>query len=255
METVTQKEDLAMVYLYSDPTDTYSTKVRFSFKTLNGSVESPRELIEWRKNVERTFTGLNSTTGLLQHQMMQQFCRGTALSTCNSNVTQLCGNGKTADIAAAQKEVDDYTGGDPNVIAARVQALTDATNKTMDAYLTEAGDGAYMVNNALNQLMTGLLPNKVLQRVKCYLWRAARKPFDMSIKSSYMNIMRMNSEEIPCLPSHFTETQSLAEYEIVDILLYGTPKSWASWQREMDCQGFDPLTQTPMQVIAFMEQY
>jgi len=87
METVTQKEDLAMVYLYSDPTDTYSTKVRFSFKTLNGSVESPRELIEWRKNVERAFTGLNSTTGLLQHQMMQQFCRGTALSTCNSNVT------------------------------------------------------------------------------------------------------------------------------------------------------------------------
>jgi len=78
-------------------------------------------------------------------------------------------NGKTADIAAAQKEVDDYTGGDPNVIAARAQALTDATNKAMDALLTDHGNGAYMVNNALNQLMTGLLPNKVLQRVKHYL--------------------------------------------------------------------------------------
>jgi len=102
METVTKKEDLATVDLYSDPMDTDSTKVHFSFKTLNGSAESPRDLIEWRKNVERAFTGLNSTTGLLQHQMMQQFCRGTVLSTYNSNVNQLYRNGKTADGAAAQ---------------------------------------------------------------------------------------------------------------------------------------------------------
>ena len=88
-ETVTKKEDLATVDLYSDPTDTDSTKVRFAFKTLNGTAESPRDLIDWRKNVERAFTGLNSTTGLLQHQMMQQFCRGTTLSTYNSNVNQL----------------------------------------------------------------------------------------------------------------------------------------------------------------------
>jgi len=70
-ETTTKKEDLAMVDLYSDLTDTDSTKARFSFKTLNGSAESPRDFIEWRKNVERAFTGLNSTTGLLQQQMMQ----------------------------------------------------------------------------------------------------------------------------------------------------------------------------------------
>jgi len=66
-----------------------------------------------------------------------------------------------------------------------------------------------------------------------------------------MNITCINSEVIPCLPRHFAKTQSLAEDEIVDILLYGTPKSW---QREMDHQGFDPLTQTPMQVVAFMER-
>jgi len=96
-ETATKKEDLATVDLCSDPTDADSTKVPFAFKTLNGTAESPRDLIDWRKNVERTFTGLNSTTGSLQHQMMQQFCRGTTLSTCNSNVNQLCRNGKAAD--------------------------------------------------------------------------------------------------------------------------------------------------------------
>ena len=250
-ETVTKKEDLATVDLYSDPTDTDSTKVRFAFKTLNGTAESPRDLIDWRKNVDRAFTGLNSNTGLLQHQMMQQFCRGTALSTYNSNVNQLYRNGKASDVAAAQLAVDNYVGGDPNVVANLAQALTDAGNKTKEAYLSDAGDGEYMVTSALNQMMTGFLPNKVLQRVKRYLRREARKPFDMNIKSYYMNITRINSEEIPKLPPKFDETQSLAEDEIVDILLYGTPKSW---QKEMDRQGFDPLGHTPMEVVAFMER-
>jgi len=43
----------------------------------------------------------------------------------------------------------------------------------------------------------------------------------------------------------------LSEDEIVDILLFGTPKSW---QREMDRQGFDPLAKTPAEVVAFMER-
>jgi len=104
-ETVTKKEDIATVDLCSDPTDANLTKVRFTFKVLTGTAETPRELIEWRKNVEHAFTGLNCTTGLLQHQMMQQFCRGTTLSTYNSNVTQLYRNGKTSDIANAQRVV------------------------------------------------------------------------------------------------------------------------------------------------------
>jgi len=37
----------------------------------------------------------------------------------------------------------------------------------------------------------------------------------------------------------------------VDILLFGTPKSW---QREMDRQGFDPLANVPWDVVAFMER-
>jgi len=115
----------------------------------------------------------------------------------------------------------------------------------------DAGDGEYMVTSTLNQLMTGLLPNKALQRVKRYLRRQARKPFDMNIKSYYMNITRINSEEIPKLPPKFDETQSLAEDKIVNTLLYGTPKSW---HKEMDRQGFDPLGHTAMEVVAFMER-
>jgi len=114
---------------------------------------------------------------------MMQFCRGSALSTYKSNVAQLYRNGKTSDVADAQQVVDNYAGGDAAVIAANAQALADATNKTLEAYLTDAVNGAFMVSTSLNQLMTGLLPNKVLQRVKRYLRREARKPFDMNIKS------------------------------------------------------------------------
>jgi len=249
-ETATKKEDLVTVDLHSDPTDVDSTKVRFAFKTLNGSAESPRDLIDWHKNVEHTFTCLNSATGSLQHQMMQQFCRGTALSAHNSNVNQLCRNGKAADMTAAQLAVDNCQGGDPNTVANLAQALADATAKTKEAHLSDAGDGEHMVTSALNQMMTGFPPNEVLQQVKRHLRCEARKPFDMNIKSCHMNITRINSEDIRKLPPKFDETQSLAEDEIVDILLHGTRKSW---QKEMDHQGFDPLGHASMEVVAFME--
>jgi len=43
----------------------------------------------------------------------------------------------------------------------------------------------------------------------------------------------------------------LSEDEIIDILLFGAPKSW---QREMDRQGFDPLAVAPAETAAFMER-
>jgi len=173
------------------------------------------------------------------------------LSACNSNVNQLCRNGNAADTTTAQLAVDNCQGADANVIANLAQALTDVTANTKEACLSNAGDGEHMVTSALNQMMAGFLPNKVSQRVKRYLRREARKPFDMNVKSCHMNITCVNSEEIPKWPPKFDETQSLAEDKIVDILLCGTSKSW---QKETDRQGFDPLGHTPMEVVAFMER-
>jgi len=66
-----------------------------------------------------------------------------------------------------------------------------------------------------------------------------------------MHIICINRQEIPRLPPNFNNAQSLGDDEIIDILLFGTPKSW---QREMDRQGIDPLTSTPHDVVAFMER-
>ena len=62
--------------------------------------------------------------------------------------------------------------------------------------------------------------------------------------------MRINTEEIPFIPPA-AANQELSNDELIDILLFGTPKSW---QREMDRQGFDPLDNTIQAVVAFMER-
>ena len=52
---VAAKADLAQVDLLSDPNDTTSTKVKFAFKIIEGAVNPPREVLQWRRNVERAF--------------------------------------------------------------------------------------------------------------------------------------------------------------------------------------------------------
>ena len=44
--------------------------------------------------------------------------------------------------------------------------------------------------------------------------------------------------------------QSFNDADIIDILLFATPKKW---QHEMDRMGFDPLASSPEELLAFME--
>jgi len=94
------------------------------------------------------------------------------------------------------------------------------------------------------------MPNKILQRVKRYLRREARKPVDMKVRTYLLHINHINHEEIPELPPNFNTAQSLSADEITEILLYGTPKSW---QREMDRQDFDPMAKTAQEIVKLME--
>jgi len=153
-------------------------------------------------------------------------------------------------VASAQTAMDNDDGTDiarANRLTAHLvamQALTDITALDLQ------GLGVAIVDAAIQEMVTVLLPTKILQRVKRYFRREARKPIDMGIRTYLMHIIRINSQEIPWLPPHFNDAQMLSEDELIDILLFGTPKSW---QREMDRQGFDPLASTPAEVVAFME--
>jgi len=116
--------------------------------------------------------------------------------------------------------------------------------------LADANAGHVIVTKAVNALLTTLMPNKILQRVKRYLRREARKPLVMKVKTYLLHVNRINHEEIPELPPNYNVAQSLGPDEISNILLCGTPKSW---QREMDRQGFDPMAKTTQEIVQFME--
>jgi len=248
---VLKKEDLAQVDLFSDPADADSTKVKFAFKILKGgNGETARDVIQWMINVERAFAGLNSNNGQLRFQVIQQFAAGAASTAFNHQVTVQAGPARAVLTATAQAAVN----GDDGTNAARrtgleahlaaVQALTDET------VLAQA-NGLAMIQLALNGMVTVLLPNKILQRAKRCLRREARKPVDMTVREHLMHTLHINAMEIPRLPPNFSAAQALCDDEVIDILLFGAPKSW---QREMDRQGFDPLAVAPADAAAFMER-
>jgi len=251
-----KKEDLTTVNFYSDPSDHNSTQVEFSFKGLDGDHETPHEILEWHYNVDRALTGLNlNANGLSSYNMCKQFMRGSALSSFIAKAGAILVDKKAEAIVACELARDNYPPAtDAGHIVAdfnalRAAVLTANTRNTMD-YLTK-NYGPDVIKDSLNEIVKNLLPNKTLQRVKRYLRREARKPIDMGVKQYTMHIYRINTEEIARCPPAFDHTQCLTPGEIINILLFGTPNSW---QREMDCQGFDPLASTITQVVEFMER-
>ena len=76
-----------------------------------------------------------------------------------------------------------------------------------------------------------------------------RKPAGMKVRTYYQALLRINLEELTVLPP-FGANQRLSDDELLDIILFGTPKAW---QREMDRQGCDPVGQPLNEVIDFLE--
>ena len=98
-------------------------------------------------------------------------------------------------------------------------------------------------------VLANYLPPKVLARVKRSMRREMRKPATMKVRSYYQNLIRMNDEELPMLPP-FQFANKLSQEELLDIVLFGTPKSW---QLEMERQSFDPLEKGLHDTVDFME--
>ena len=63
------------------------------------------------------------------------------------------------------------------------------------------------------------------------------------------HVLHIANQELPALLP-YGDNQTIVNDEVIDIILYGTPKSW---QRKMDHQGFDPLENTINEVVSFME--
>ena len=72
----------------------------------------------------------------------------------------------------------------------------------------------------------------------------------MGVRSYSHHLTRINKDELPKIPPQ-ADANSLRDDEMLDILLFGTPKSW---QKEMDRQGFDPWIKGFDDTVAFMER-
>jgi len=224
-----KKEDLAAVNSCSDPSDHASTQVKFSFKGLDGDHETPREILEWRCNVDRALTGLDlNGNGLSSCDMCKQFMRGSALGSFIAKAGALLVPRKADATVACELARDNcppatdagHVVADFNVLRAAV--LTATTRDTLD-HLNEAYDPEAF-EDSLNEVVKNLLPNKTLQRVKRHLRREARKPIDMGAKQCIMHVYRINTKEIARCPPAFDDTECLTPDEIIDILLFVPPR-------------------------------
>ena len=106
------------------------------------------------------------------------------------------------------------------------------------------------VESALNFIIQQRCPPKALQKVKRYLRRECRKPFNLKFREFYTHLNRINNHELNHLPP-FGGNQALADDKILDILQFAVPKSWI---KEADRQGFDCFAEGINETIDFFER-
>ena len=108
-----------------------------------------------------------------------------------------------------------------------------------------------VIVDTLNQIADSMMPRHALQKVQRYLRREHRKPADMRMHDYYQRPVFINAQELPRLPPFGAGAQQwFSDADLIDIMLFATPKKW---QREMDRMGFNPLTKNTVELLAFME--
>ena len=220
-----------------NPADAASSTYKQMFRILTGS-ETIRQILRWKSNVGTVFAGLNALDVAARRPIACTLMREGQKALFNTELSNLAGDHYNTAMVAAR--ASDVALGDG--------LTTDADQVRLNGrnfYLTN-GD----VETALQRVITSLLPRQVLAKVKRALRRDMRKPSDMKVRAYYQHLLWINTEELVGLPPAFDQTQRLSEEEMIDIVLFGTPRSW---QNEMDRQGFDPMTKTLAEVIDFME--
>ena len=223
-------ENSATFSLLSRPAEADSAKYKKQCRILQGT-ESVRTIVDWYLQVQKVMHGLAVTTYATMLPIVEACLEGTALIVFQSALQTL--------LEARMEER----------IAAAINEAAGNAIRALGAHHTGNHQNA-MIQGAIQGMMTQLMPRRVLARIKRFLRRECRKPVGMKARQYLQHLLRANLEVIPNTPP-FAENQSLAADEIIDILLFGTPKSW---QKEMERQGFDPMASSVNDIIGFMER-
>ena len=202
-----------------------------SIRILQGH-ETVRQILKWRKDVGKIPDGLNIDTLAAVLPVYETVMGAVPWSLLQSGL----------DGDATRGAINRYN-----------TAYAAAANDAARNVIVNRGVAHYRrydeLDDALNHVVTCILPNKVLARVKRSLRREMRKPQDMGIRAYWGNLCQINIDELPNLPP-FQLNQGLGNDEMIDIVLFGCPRSW---NKELDRQGFDPYTSTVGTLIATLE--
>ena len=207
---------------------------KFQGRILTGD-ETPRQMMRWRQDVMKLCTGLHVTTLDTRKPIMLALMRAGPVAVFEGALTALAKVDYLTELNKALQ--DDQAAGD-----------TTASDGVKANGIDHYRDNDHL-DVGLQMVVTNYLPRKVLARVKRAMRRDMRKPMDMKVRHYYQNLIRMNDEELPNLPP-YEQANKLSEDELLDIILFGTPRSW---QNEMERQGFDPIEKGIHQTVDFME--
>ena len=216
--------------LLTNPNDNASPKYKITVVILQGN-EDARQIIDWRKNTQKILKGLAITDHKQAIAIVETLVAETPRALFEEGVER----------------------GKANNLARRIEAAgTDDEKRDIrnDGLDVDANLNMEQIELGLQTVVRNLLPRRILARVKRYLRRECRKPAGMKVRTYYQHLLRINMDEIPRLPP-FAVDQELGMDEMLDILLFGTPKSW---QREMDRQGYDPMDNPITLTLDFMER-
>ena len=232
--------------LRTTPADADSPKYTFTMAYADGT-QDLRFYIEWFHNVNKVVTGLNITTAEAKNNMIRQLCSGPVLAAYDDAAL------KAAAARTVQLKTQAY-----NSVPRGTHA--DGTAWTEDEWNIQrqaASDRVPAEDINLDDIIIGLNATiitqacyKALEKQKRFMRRKMRKPSDMGTREYMNHLNRINFQELPHLPP-FREDQSLSDDEMLDILLYGIPKSWV---REMDRQDFDPFRHNIAATVDFCER-
>jgi hypothetical protein len=231
--------------LLSDPTDTASQKFSFTMNYADGS-QLIQFQIKWVMDVQKIIRSMNITMPAAQHEMIQQLCSGRVLTQYNESIMMAQQNAKTARsravVAGLRRRAATAT------VAAETQnefIHRQAAAQVADKALPPDPATLDMIEPALKDTIKMVCPNKALEKQKRFMRRKMRKPADMKIRILVNHLHRINFDEIPQLPP-FAADQELSNDELLDIILFGIPKSWV---KEMDKQDFDPFAREEVQAL------
>ena len=226
------------------PADADSAKYSFAIPIMDGT-RSVRQAINWYNRTKKLFRGLDLTDCEAKDNLIKELVKDAPLAAYTAAITsrRAMAWANARDSAETLEPARDTAAGE--TAAAYRQRVEDAR-----AAVTEPAIDDDMIDHGLGSVIESVCPYKALEKQKRYMRRFMRKPADMLTRNYVNHIIRMNNEEIPCLPP-FLPDQGLSEDEIVDIVLYGVPKSWIN---KMDEHDFDPLAHSLEELISFCER-